>query len=362
MNNGESNPDYRFFKETADLLKRAMDGTAERVPVYAQIHELAMAESGLPGKSFYRNAENLIHGILKTTKNYGLDAPCVDFDVYNIEAEGIGQKILFRDDGAPDIDRNNPLIKYKEDIKKIKKPDFSKVNPFPFAIESQQIFKSLTGYTSPINFTAPFSLASNIRGIENLLFDLYEDKKFAEELFRRITGELIIPWIDYQKEKFPDAPSIVGSDATASIPILNTGMLLEWVIPYIMDIRDACGENVYVPNWIGESYLKKPEEMFELKLKVCPSFLEGQDPDVEKLGPQIYKNFAEKHNVSLVLGIGSSFLAGASPSQIEDRVRHYITVGKKGGRFALYLCNLASTTPAENIRTAVSAVHRYGRY
>ncbi len=361
MKSKQPSHEFSFFRETFELMKKSMKGISSRVPVFAQIHELAMAESGLTGKSFYRNAKNLVYGILKTTKKYGLDAPCVDFDVYNIEAEGIGQRIIYRKNGVPDADRSNPLIKDKDDLRKIKTPDFRTVFPFTFAIEAQELFRNLTGYTSPINFTAPFSLAANIRGIEKLLLDLYENPQFSKELFQRITYEVIIPWIMYQKEKFPDASSIVGSDATASIPIINTKILTEWIIPYITDIITVCGSEVYVPNWIGERYLKNPEEMFELKLKVCPNFLEGQDPDVEKLGPEIYKNFARKHNVALVLGIGSSFLASATPQAVEEKVKKYVTVGKEGGRFSLYLCNLAKTTPPENIRTAVSTAHRYGK-
>lgn len=92
---------------------------------------------------------------------------------------------------------------------------------------------------------------------------------------------------------------------------------------------------VYIPNWVGERYLKNPEEMLDLKLQVCPEFLEGQDPDVEKLGPALYKEYAERHGVPLSLGIGASFLSGGTAKEITDRVKHYVEVGGKNGRFAL---------------------------
>jgi len=117
-----------------------------------------------------------------------------------------------------------------------------------------------------------------------------------------------------------------------------------------------------VPNWVGESLLDNPAEMLDLKRRVCPEFVEGQDPDVAKLGPEYYKKFAEKNGLPLILGIGAVFLATATPAEVTDRVRHYIDIGGENGRFALYLCNLGATTPAANVRAVVAAVRQYGVY
>ncbi len=117
-----------------------------------------------------------------------------------------------------------------------------------------------------------------------------------------------------------------------------------------------------MPNWVGEKFLKNPEEMLDLKHQACPGCSEGQDPDVEELGPALYKEYAEKKNVPLVLGIGAAFMDLSSPEEVVERVRQYIEVGAKGGRFALLFCNLGATSPPENVRAAIDAVHRYGSY
>jgi len=117
-----------------------------------------------------------------------------------------------------------------------------------------------------------------------------------------------------------------------------------------------------VPNWVGEKYLKGPEEMLDLKLQACPGFVEGQDPDVEELGPALYKEYANKKEVPLILGVGAAFMALSTPEEVADRVRHYIEVGGVDGRFALLFCNLGATTPPENVKAAMDAVHRYGKY
>jgi uroporphyrinogen-III decarboxylase len=220
----------------------------------------------------------------------------------------------------------------------------------------------LTGVATAVNFTAPFTLASNIRGIEQLLLDIYLDPDFTRELFDRITDDLLVPWVLYLKDTFPDIKDICCNDAAGSLPIVSPDILKEWIVPYVLRLRELCGSEVYLPNWVGEQYMRNPEEMFDLKLQVCPKFLEGQDPDVASLGPDIYKRYAQKHNVPLILGIGAGFLALSTPDQIAERVKHYIRVGGENGRFALYLCNLAANTPPENITAAIETVHHYGIY
>ncbi len=83
---------------------------------------------------------------------------------------------------------------------------------------------------------------------------------------------------------------------------------------------------------------------------------------MEELGPTLYKEYANKKGVPLILGIGAAFMALSTPGEVAGRVRHYIEAGGKDGRFALLFCNLGATTPPENVKAAMDAVHRYGQY
>jgi len=263
----------------------------------------------------------------------------------------------------PDVDRTKPLIRDRGDLKKIRTPDFEKDGRFPAVLEMNRLFRSMTGgLEGTPGFCAPFSLAANIRGIEPLLMDIYTDPDFAKELFDRVTDEVVIPWVLRLKAESPGAGAISGSDASASLPIVNPDILREWILPYVKRLQQHCGSDVYVPNWVGESCLKNPKEMMDIKLAACPGFVEGQDPDVEALGPGFYKTYADSHDVPLVLGIGAAFLALSQPDEIRMRVKEYIETGAKGGRFALYLCNLGATTAPENVRAAVAAIREFGVY
>jgi uroporphyrinogen-III decarboxylase len=355
-----SDRDFSLFQTGIQRYAAAMNGNADRIPVCAQLHEFAMKEIGANATEFYTSAELLVTATLEIHETYGIDVPALDYDVYNIEAEAIGQAMKYSETDMPDVDRSKPLIRDREDLKKIQTPDFDTVGRFAQVIEMNHLFcKLIGGQTAPtLNFCAPFSLAANIRGFEQLIMDMYADPDFVRTLFDRIIEELLAPWVLRLKQEFPNARSICGSDATASLPLVDLDILAEWIVPYILRLRELCGPEVYVPNWVGESYLKNPAELLDLKRQVCPDFVEGQDPDVEKLSPGYYKTYARKHNLPLVLGVGAVFLATATPAAVAGRVKYYIQSGDKSDRLILYLCNLGATTPPENVSAAVEAVRK----
>jgi uroporphyrinogen-III decarboxylase len=357
------NKDYSSFQEGVKRFETAMAGIPDRVPVVSQIHEFAMKELRIPADRFYTTPEILAAGTLEIQEKYGIDVPVLDYDVYNIEVEALGQEVKYSEHLMPDVNRTKPLIRDRDDLKKIRTPDFSSEGRFPNVVAMNRIFRKLIGGAEiTIRFCAPFSFAANIRGLEQLLTDIYMDPDFVRDMFDRIVEEVLAPWIMYLKKEFPDVKSISGDDASGSLPIVNPDIVRDWIVPYVLRLRELCGPEIYVPNWVGENYLKNPQEMLDLKYQVCPGFIEGQDPDVAELGPAFYKAYANKKNIPLILGIGAAFLALSSPDEIRERIKYYIEIGGKDGRFALLLCNIGATTPPENVNAAIDAVHQHGSY
>jgi len=80
------------------------------------------------------------------------------------------------------------------------------------------------------------------------------------------------------RDRFPDSTRITGADAVASLAIVNTQILREWVTPDILRLRELCGPEIAVSNWVGERYLPHPEEMLDFGLRVGPRSILGQDP------------------------------------------------------------------------------------
>jgi len=348
---------YAFFQDGVVLMAEAMQGVTQRVPVFAQRHEFVAEQCGIPRREFFRRPDVMVPAMLEVQAQFGLDVASITYDVYNIEAEALGQEIRWSEGGMPDIDRNAPLVRDRDDLRRIHTPDFDSVPCCRRVLEMHTLFRRLTGIEPTLSFCAPFTLATNLRGIEQFLLDIHTDPDFAQSLLDRLIAEVSAPWIRHQKRLFPGATRLSGVDATASVPIVSMPVLRGWVVPSILRLRETVGPEVGVANWVGERYLLHPEEMLELKLAVWPGVLWGQDPDVEGLGPVFYKDYAARHDVPLILRIGAAFLAGSDPAAVAERVRRYVEIGSRAGRFALYLCNLGASTPPENLRAAVEAAH-----
>lgn len=351
--------EFAMFQAGASLMAEALAGTPRRIPVYGQLHDFTAAQLAIPGSLFYRRPDLLAPGLLEVQARIGIDVASITFDVYNIEAEALGQPLLPSSTGMPDIDRQRPLIRERTDLERIKTPDFAHAGRFAMVIELYRLFREATGLEPTLTFCAPFTLATNLRGIEQFLIDTYVDPDFARELLDRVTEEILAPWIRYQQAQFPQAARVSGADAVASLPIVNREILEGWALPPILRLRELCGPGVYVANWAGERYSKTPDAILDLRFQANPGWVQGQDPDVASLGPAYYKRYAQRRQAPLILGIGAAFLAEATPSQVQERVRQYLEVGAAGGRFALYLCNVGATTPVENVLAAIETAHAW---
>ena len=343
-------------------VNQAAKGIPTKVPTYAQLVELMPEELNKPADEIFNSPDLLMEGTFRLCHRYGVDVPSVDFDTYNIEAEAIGQPMIFDARIAPDVDRTHPMIQTKDDLKKIKTPDFETAGRCPMVVRLYEKIQETLGQEPSMAFCAPFSLAANIRGLSPLLMDIMTDPDFAKELFKRINHELLIPWLSHLHEKFPHTPAIVGADAMASLPMVTPAIMEDWLAPGIEELQRALTPPVCVPNWTGERYAKNPEKVLDIRRRVNPGFVEGQDPDVEALGPEFYRDYADKHDLPLLIGLGAVFLNNATPKEVRQRVKHYVEVGNREGRLWFYLCNLSPTTPKENIHAAVEALAEYGSH
>ncbi len=348
-----------MFEKGYKRFNDSLVGIPDRVPFIAQMHEFAMKWTKENAKKFYSDPAILVRRTIETAQDFEFDIPWLGYDVYNIEPEALGMKIIYPANSPPELYENQPLIREKDDLKKLNFPDPYATGRMPFVLEANKRFEKITGFPPPIQFTAPFSLGVFLRGYENLIDDIYSDPDFAHTLFLCITEKILTPWILAMKKDCPNATLFRGADAMASPPLVNLKILSEFVVPYIMKLKKLCGDEIAVLNWWGENHLSNPEEMLDLKFKVSPTIIQGQDPDVEMVGPEFYKTYAMKNQTALILGIGNLFLQKSGKEAICSKVEHYIKAGSPGGGFIIYLCYLSSETPVDNVREAVQAIKKY---
>ena len=75
-------------------------------------------------------------------------------------------------------------------------PDPYKSGRLPWLQQVNKCYLEMTGTLERVYFTAPFSLAANVRGYENLVDDMYARPDFVHRLFKFLCDEVLGPHIE----------------------------------------------------------------------------------------------------------------------------------------------------------------------
>ena len=354
----------KLLPETRERIARVFRGEADAVPILAQINEHVVRLCGGDMRQAYTDAAKFVEMNLAVFEYYRLDIPGFYYDIYNIEAEALGQRLNWESDRMPDIDRQNPLIRESSDLDRLRAPDFKKSGRMPFVLEAMRRSYDL-GLPVRIRFCSPFSLAVNVRGIENLLLDILTNAPFAHRLLAFLTDEVLIPWVQAQREAIGQ-PGVAGNgaDAAASPPIVTVEILEEFVMPYVVRMNQKIGNVTSMGYW-GYSYLYKHPEKFSrmlgLMASVSPGALMCLDPDVARTGPEPYAEYARGKKMSLMLGLDTLLIQDGPLPKIVERCRRYVTAGAGAGRLLMFLNDVSVYTPPGNLHTAIAAIRHFGK-
>lgn len=354
----------KLLPGTLERIQRIFKGEGDAVPILAQINEHVVKLCSGDMREAYTNTAKFVEMNLAIFEYYRLDMPGFYYDIYNIEAEALGQRLNWESDRMPDIDRQNPLIREPSDLDRLRPPDFKKSGRMPFVLEVMRRCYDL-GLPVRVRFCSPFSLAVNVRGIENLLLDILTNPPFAHRLLTFLTDEVLIPWVQAQREA-TGQPRVAGNgaDAAASPPIVTVEILEEFVMPYVARMNEKIGNVTSMGYW-GYSYLyKHPEKFYKmlgLMASVSPGALMCLDPDVARTGPEPYAEYAREKKMSLMLGLDTLLLQDGPLPKIVERCRRYVTAGARAERLVMFLNDVSVHTPPRNIHTAIAAIRHFGK-
>jgi len=333
------------------------------VLIGAQSNDHSAHLAGVSSKHFFTDALTFARVQLLVTEYYRLDVLNSFWDVYNIEAEALGQKVVYHPGGIPDADRTHPLIRTPSELDRISPPDPYKSGRMPWVRDISKIFSEMTGKLERVYFTAPFSIAVNIRGYENLVLDMFERPSFVHRLFEFLCDEVIAPFIEMIRNEVGD-PNLIfdGRDAWASPPIITLDMMDEYVVAYTERLRNKLGDKLITRgNW-GDSRIRDIERFFSQKIRCSPGSLGVLDPDLYEVGPERVKAYANKRKAFVTAGVDATLLQNGPVEVIVERIKLYIDKMARDGRCMIHLNQIPAETPSQHIHAAVAACHAYGKY
>lgn len=351
-------PEFDFSAGNARLLTAMTKGGGE-VPFIAQMHEFAMRESGIPGDEFYTDAKKFVRGICEVSERFRFDTPSFLWDVYNVEAEALGCRLVTFKDMAPAIENTTPLISNEKDLARLKVPDPFSSGRMPMVFEIMQEMKTQAGMTPLPCYCAPFTLASHIMTFENLIVQMKQNPKFVHKVMTFLVDEVIAPYMNALLKEFPDAPVADGSDAVASLPFITEDMLDEFALGYIERLQKQTIRPAICDNWWGDSFTDNLHGFWEQKLRATPSYLKVQDPDLFIVGVDPVIEYAREHDLPIVLGVDNNVFQNGPKEEIQMRIHEYMEAIELAGKGALYLCSLSAVTPAENVEIAIAAARQF---
>jgi uroporphyrinogen decarboxylase len=349
-------------------------GTPDRVPVMVQPYVYAMAMHGLRSRTFFREPGPFINASYNMATYFGFDFWSPVFDFYNIEAEALGQRLIWRENSEPDVDTREPLVGSQRDLSALKPPVPGKSGRMPYVLDSYRRYMEVMGIPPTCYCCSPFTLAVMVRGYVNILRDMRRNPAFAHRLMEFLSMEVVAPWID-RMVGVTNASLVAMSDAWASAPNMTTEHVREFCLPYVHKVIRATNSamrTVFDTGSWGEKEVADPREILDIKLDMVvpgngfaalrPFFINVWNDDYEAIGIPKVRAYADEKKVCLILNVRPDLIEVGPPGEIVRTVKRIIREGSGKGRLAILVNLVPPGTPAENVHTVAAAIRQYGRY
>jgi uroporphyrinogen decarboxylase len=157
---------------------------ADRIPFAPAIYEHKGRLVGQSPSEICRHGEMLYRSLHRELEVYDPDMLVIGIDVYNVEAEALGCKVVYFDDSNAIPGISAPLIEGPADLGRLGVPDPERDGRMPLYLEvAERIFPEL-GAEMIVRgaVSGPYSMASTLLGPEKFVFATVEDPAFSRRL------------------------------------------------------------------------------------------------------------------------------------------------------------------------------------
>jgi MtaA/CmuA family methyltransferase len=281
----------------------------------------------------------LVEGQIKVAEEFEFDHVSVISDPAR-EAADCGAKILYSEDSPPAIDNSNALLADKTRLAALKIPDPLGGGRMHDRVKGAALFKEKVGKDKIIEgwIEGPCAEAADLRGINRIMTDFYDDPVFVRDLFEFVI-EMELGFAKAQVEAGVDVMGL-GDAATS---LVGPAIYEEFVWPYEKKLIDGvhelgaavrlhiCGDTRAILEGIGKLGceivdLDYPVPVSEARERMGPGqiLLGNLDPVSvvrDSTPEQIYKAVEECHNEA-----GGNFIVGAGCEITRDTAAENLRV------------------------------------
>jgi uroporphyrinogen decarboxylase len=335
-----------------ERVRRAVAGEIpDRVPVIPLMIHHTMKLAGVRYDRYARDPGLLVDTQIKAWKAYGHDGFHVTSDNW-ILPSALGCDIQFFADQPPTVARR--VLENSKDLSRLTRPQTGTEGRMAFKVEATRLAAEAVGtrcYLKTCFDQGPFSLATAVRGIEQLMMDCYDDPQFVFDLLEICTDAVI---------KFGQACGGAGchaltfGDSTAGL--LSPALFEKFAFPFEKRVVHAlqdlgipvflhiCGDVGHVIDLMVATDVPALEVDYQRPIAFYK----------EKTGGQI----CLQGNIE-----PSGVMLQGTVDAVRDACRSAIEEGKPGSRFILSSgCEVPRDTPPENIHAMIQSAKTFGAY
>ena len=210
-------------------------GLPDHLPLMPITMQFACDRIGKKYYDYVTDYKVLVEGQLKVVEEFDFDHVACISDPTR-EAADCGASIIYPEDSPPAIDNQNALLADKTRLAHLKMPDPLGGGRMHDRVKAAALFKKKIGNDKIIEgwIEGPCAEGADLRGINTIMMDFYEDPGFIRDLFE-FAIEMELNFAKCQIEAGVDVMGI--GDAAASL--IGPKLYEEFVWPYEKKLIDG---------------------------------------------------------------------------------------------------------------------------
>jgi MtaA/CmuA family methyltransferase len=190
---------------------------------------------GVPYREYATDYRVLVEGQIQTARKFGIDyVSCISDPAR--EACDLGARVEIFENQPPAIVESEALLSNQSLLAGLKFPDLHREGRMNDRVKAAGLFKQRVGEEKLVEgwVEGPCAMAADLRGINHLMMDFYDEPAFVKELF-----EFVVRMeIQFARAQVEAGVDLIGvGDAAASL--VGPTIYQEFVLPFEKTLVDA---------------------------------------------------------------------------------------------------------------------------
>jgi MtaA/CmuA family methyltransferase len=233
----------------------------DRLPLMPITMMFAADTAGVRYRDYATDHARLADAQCRTAEEYGFDYVSAISDPAR-EAADLGAVIQFFDDQPPAIVESQALLTDKSRLRTLRLPDLAAPGRMRDRVEGVALLAGRAGAERIVEgwVEGPCAMAADLRGLNTLMLDFYDDPKFVEDLFAFV----VAMETEFARAQVAAGASLIGiGDAAASLigPRFYDAFVFEQERKLVGAIRDMgclvrlhiCGNTRRIVRGMGQT-------------------------------------------------------------------------------------------------------------